>query len=41
MTHCGKQIVTMDKKELAGKLEEYTGGKIDAIVAYDGYRMGL
>ncbi|GAG97824.1 unnamed protein product, partial [marine sediment metagenome] len=41
VTHCGKQIVTMDKKELAGKLEEYAGGKIDAIVAYDGYRMEL
>lgn len=41
VTHCGKQIVTMDKKELAGRLEEYTGGKINAIVAYDGYRMEL
>ena len=41
VTHCGKQIVNMDKKELAGRLEEYTGGKIDVIVAYDGYRIEL
>lgn len=41
VTHCGKQIVTMDKKELAGRLEEYTEGKINVIVAYDGYRMEL
>jgi ribonuclease BN (tRNA processing enzyme) len=41
VTHCGKQIVTMDKKELAGMLEEYTEGEIDVVVAYDGYRMEL
>ena len=41
VTHCGKQIVTMDKKELAGRLEEYTEGKINVVVAYDGYKMEL
>ena len=41
VTHCGKQIVNMDKKELAVRLEEYTEGKIDVVVAYDGYRMEL
>lgn len=41
VTHCGKQIVTMDKKELVRRLEEYTEGKINVIVAYDGYRIEL
>ena len=41
VTHCGKQIVTMDKKELAGRLEEYTEGKINVTVANDDYRMEL
>jgi ribonuclease BN (tRNA processing enzyme) len=41
VTHCGKQIVTMDKKELADGLEEYAEEKVDVIVAYDGFRMKL
>ncbi len=41
ITHCGKQIVTMDSTELNKKLESYTGGDIDVIVAFDGHKMGL
>lgn len=41
ITHCGKQIVTMDSKELDKKLDSYTGGDIDVAVAFDGYKMRL
>jgi len=41
VTHCGKQIVTMDNKELNARLEEYSEGKIDVAVAYDGYSIEL
>ena len=37
ITHCGKQLVTMDEKVLENKLNEYSGGKINIEVAYDGY----
>jgi len=35
ITHCGKQIVTMDESELAEKLKEYSEGKINIRVAHD------
>src|SRR3972149_7270715 len=41
VTHCGKQIVTMDKKELAKKLQEYAEGKVNVNIAYDGYRIEI
>ncbi|MBC7332889.1 MAG: MBL fold metallo-hydrolase [Actinobacteria bacterium] len=37
ITHCGKQLVTIDEKELQKKLYEYAEGKVDIRVAYDGY----
>lgn len=41
ITHCGKQIVTMDKNELIEKLKGYTEGKINVRVAYDDWEMEL
>ena len=41
ITHCGKQIVTMNNRELSDRLEKYTDGKIDMVVAFDGYKMEL
>ncbi len=41
ITHCGKQIVEMDKEELSKKLQEYAEGKVDVTVAYDGYRIEI
>lgn len=38
VTHCGKQMVTMDKEELVKKLQEYAEGKVNITTAYDGYR---
>jgi len=37
ITHCGKQLVTMDESELKKKIEEYSEGKVDVKVAYDNY----
>jgi len=41
ITHCGKQIVEMDKEELTRKLQEYAEGKVNVTVAYDGYRIEI
>ena len=41
VTHCGKQLVTMDENELKEKIEGYSGGLVDVTVAYDGYRVRL
>ncbi|MGM0365107.1 MAG: MBL fold metallo-hydrolase [Actinomycetota bacterium] len=41
ITHCGKQIVTMDKEKLAQKLLEYAGGKVDVEIAKDGLCMNI
>lgn len=41
ITHCGKQIVTMDRRELDYRLGGYSEGKVDVVIAYDGYRMRL
>ncbi len=41
ITHCGKQIVTMDGKELADRLKQYSEGKVDVVMAYDGYSIKL
>ncbi len=41
ITHCGKQIVEMDKEELTRKLQEYSEGKVDIAVAFDGYRVEI
>jgi len=41
VTHCGKQIVSMDEKELNSKLQEYAEGKVDVAIAYDGFRIEL
>jgi ribonuclease BN (tRNA processing enzyme) len=41
ITHCGKQIVTMDEKELSNKLKCYSKGKVDVVIAYDGYRIRI
>lgn len=41
ITHCGKQIVTMDKRELDNKIRDYSKGKVDIVIAYDGYKMIL
>lgn len=41
ITHCGKQIVTMDESELAEKLEEYSEGKINIRVAHDDWVIKL
>ena len=38
ITHCGKQIVEINKEELARKLQEYSEGKVDVKIAYDGHR---
>lgn len=37
ITHCGKQLVTLDEKELESKLTQYSEGKVDIKIAYDGY----
>jgi len=41
ITHCGKQIVTMDSRELTSTLEEYAEGKVDVTVAFDGYKVEI
>jgi ribonuclease BN (tRNA processing enzyme) len=41
ITHCGKQVVTMDKKDLDKKIEQYSGGAVKVTVAYDGFRTRL
>jgi hypothetical protein len=41
ITHCGKQIVTMDEKELSNKLKCYSKGKVNVVIAYDGYRIRI
>ncbi len=37
ITHCGKQIVTMDKKNLDEKIAEYSGKEINTSIAVDGF----
>ncbi|MEA2015425.1 MAG: MBL fold metallo-hydrolase [Actinomycetota bacterium] len=37
VTHCGKQVVTMDEGELKEKINKYAEGKVDVKVAYDNY----
>ena len=37
ITHCGRQLVTMDEKELENNLNKYADGRINIEVAYDGY----
>lgn len=37
ITHCGKQIVLMDEKELVNKIYEYSENKVNVTVAYDGF----
>jgi ribonuclease BN (tRNA processing enzyme) len=41
ITHCGKQVVTMDEGELKKKIEEYADGKVDVKIAYDDYKINL
>lgn len=41
ITHCGKQIVTMDYDTLQEKLKDYSEGKLDIDVAYDGWSTEL
>ncbi len=41
ITHCGKQIVTMDQNKLAEKLKEYAEKKVRVEVAHDGWKMEL
>jgi len=41
ITHCGKQLVTMDEKDLDKKIEQYAGGAVKVTVAYDGFRTRL
>jgi hypothetical protein len=41
VTHCGRQLVTMDGGELDMQLKEYSGGEVKVTVAYDGYRTRL
>jgi ribonuclease BN (tRNA processing enzyme) len=41
ITHCGKQVVTMDEKELEHKIDEYAERQVDVKVAYDGCSMEL
>jgi ribonuclease BN (tRNA processing enzyme) len=37
ITHCGKQVVTMDEHELEKKIREYSEGKVEVKVAYDNW----
>ena len=41
ITHCGKQIVTMNKKDLDKRIGEYSKGMVKVKIAYDGYRTSL
>jgi len=41
ITHCGKQVVTMDESELNRKIEEYTEGQVNVMVACDNYKINL
>ncbi len=41
ITHCGKQVVTMDEGELKEKIDEYAEGKVDVKIAYDDYKINL
>jgi len=41
ITHCGKEIVEMQEDKLKNKLKEYSEGKLEIIVAYDGMRVIL
>lgn len=41
ITHCGKQIVTMDENKLREKIEEYSDNKVDVRIAYDGRKLKL
>jgi len=41
ITHCGKQIVTMDSGELKSRLGSYADDNIDVDVAFDGCKMEL
>ncbi len=36
VTHCGKQIVSMEKEKLAGKILEYSQEAVDVEIAVDG-----
>ncbi|MCL4415524.1 MAG: MBL fold metallo-hydrolase [Actinobacteria bacterium] len=38
ITHCGKQIVSSDEKEVYGKLFEYGENKVNIEIAFDGYK---
>ena len=41
ITHCGKQVVTMDKIVLMNKIKEYAGEAVNVRVAYDGWKFEL
>ncbi len=41
ITHCGKQVVTMDEIELINKIKEYAGEEVNVRVAYDGWKLKL
>ncbi len=41
VTHCGKQIVTMEKEKLEEKISEYSENSVNVKVAYDGYSLKL
>ncbi len=41
ITHCGKQVVTMDKHELEKKIIEYSEGKVEVKVACDNWKLNL
>jgi ribonuclease BN (tRNA processing enzyme) len=41
ITHCGKQVVTMDENELDKKIAEYSEGKVEVKVAYDNWEFEL
>ncbi len=41
ITHCGRQIVTMDEEKLNNKIDEYAGKQVDVKIAYDGYCLEL
>ncbi|MBM3708990.1 MAG: hypothetical protein FJW61_01010 [Actinobacteria bacterium] len=41
VTHCGKQIVTSDEKEVMNKIFKFTELKINVIIAYDGFEINV
>jgi ribonuclease BN (tRNA processing enzyme) len=41
ITHCGKQVVTGDEKEIMNKIFKYAEIKINIQIAYDGFKIDI